>query len=735
MFGKIAWNENFWNGWDEKGYKNKDRYGYNFVRKNGFGYEWWNFFDFGDEYFYGHVEFMNKFPKKFENGGLIAFLSKNIYDNTLYLVGFYGRAELSDKGFNAPKSRWDTLPKEVQSQMVDATIKQGLQDTKAFLIRADKKYSSIFMKPIKIDETSDLGTGKLGQASVIYCGENEKVKPEKIYRLFERALKEHEHLLNEVDEQKKEKVQSVIEKINHAINNYKSYPKRCWQIAPGESAKFWDICKEKGIINVGWNDVVIRYGKRLFEFHDRENLKEALREFYDKQRLNIYTNELWNFIKEVKVGDIVVANKGKQMIIGIGEIKSEPMLDLDLEFSIYRQVDWKYPDLNIQIVPELKGIFGWTIRLLKADEIEKLGISRYLENDLNDFGPFERLERILNSKKQVIIYGPPGTGKTYVSREFVKEKVSDFYERSRFVTFHQSYGYEEFIEGLRPVSRDGQISYIIEEGTFKRMCRDAFNALCVKTDVEKKWEEREGLPDLSEEEKQEIKNILKSGDFPRFYLVVDEINRGDISRIFGELITLLEADKRLLCENELIVILPNSKTKFAVPPNLYIIGTMNTADRSIALIDVALRRRFGFIELMPDDTLLEKQFSGEEAQEKVSEIRKLAVEVLKEINKRIMKIYDRNHQIGHSYFMRLKDAKTEEETKELLKEIWFFEIIPLLQEYFHDSPNKLKEVLGEDFFKDEDECYEIKDIDDINDEDFIAALNKLSGKTGEQVAQ
>ncbi len=304
-----------------------------------------------------------------------------------------------------------------------------------------------------------------------------------------------------------------------------------------------------------------------------------------------------------------------------------------------------------------------------------------------------------------------------------KKNVKLNYE---FVTFHPSYAYEEFIEGLKPVTENGQIKYKVEAGVFKRICREAYNALLHFAGVNKEWKDGKDLPELNAEEINKVKSVIDKA--PKFYLIIDEINRGDISRIFGELITLLEADKRLFAENELIVTLPYSKTRFGVPPNLYIIGTMNTADRSIALIDVALRRRFGFIELMPDYEVLEKELlDGKEDEAK--DIKELAISVLKALNEKIGKLYDRDHQIGHSYFLKLKDCKSRKDTIEMLKQIWFFEVIPLLQEYFYDSPKKLKDVAGDFIELDSDsQSYEFRKMDEFDDNEFISALKKIAGE-------
>ncbi|MBC7115031.1 MAG: AAA family ATPase [Archaeoglobi archaeon] len=339
----------------------------------------------------------------------------------------------------------------------------------------------------------------------------------------------------------------------------------------------------------------------------------------------------------------------------------------------------------------------------------------------------QKIEYLLKHKKQVILYGPPGTGKTWIAtnlvRELINEKTTKQLKTFEFVTFHPSYSYEEFVEGIRPVTdEEGRITYKIEDGIFKRFCRDAYNALLDYAGVEKRWKVDSGLPELDEEEKELVREAL-NGDFPEFYLIIDEINRGDISKIFGELITLLEADKRLFAENEITVTLPYSKERFGVPPNLYIIGTMNTADRSIALIDVALRRRFGFIELMPDYGILEKMLLEVNVSEEVKEIRKLAINALRALNERIKRVYDRDHQIGHSYLLKLKDAVDRDSTITTLKFIWYHEILPLLQEYFYDSPDRIADVLNGRFVQVRDNYIEFKEVEGNN---FLAELEGVA---------
>jgi 5-methylcytosine-specific restriction protein B len=236
-------------------------------------------------------------------------------------------------------------------------------------------------------------------------------------------------------------------------------------------------------------------------------------------------------------------------------------------------------------------------------------------------------------------------------------------QRYSFVTFHQSYGYEEFVEGLRPVlasdDEAGDVRYEIRAGAFKDLCRRARSA-----------------PDQ------------------RFAMVIDEINRGNISKIFGELITLIEWDKREGAENAVFVSLPYSGERFSVPANVDIIGTMNTADRSLALLDTALRRRFEFEPVMPD--------ARDEPGAPLSGLRVTVGEqcidvprMLDAINQRVEALYDRDHCIGHAYFTPLAGVPDGDERLVALQQVFRTRIVPLLEEYFFEDWQKIRLVLAD----------------------------------------
>ena len=356
---------------------------------------------------------------------------------------------------------------------------------------------------------------------------------------------------------------------------------------------------------------------------------------------------------------------------------------------------------------------------------------------------YSRTIDILKRKKNIILYGPPGTGKTFTAKEIAKQMNGV----TKSVTFHQSYGYEEFIEGIRPQSTGNAITYPVKPGVFKKFCQSLprmswkqaalyvlneqntslyykeITKISIELEIEPihhplpsgvsrktPWntqlremsedirinnqdsifkkslddngKEISGMYELNKESSKYENEIielesLQNNDLeiPKIF-IIDEINRGNISKIFGELITIIENDKR-----GTEVTLAYSGEQFSVPSNVYIVGTMNTADQSLTHIDAALKRRFSSIEIMPDSSILKKGMKG-------------LPELLDKINEIIREKISRDNQIGHSYFMQ--DGKPITEIKEL-QFVFATDIIPLLRDYFYDSDDDLKEVLGEQF--------------------------------------
>lgn len=262
-----------------------------------------------------------------------------------------------------------------------------------------------------------------------------------------------------------------------------------------------------------------------------------------------------------------------------------------------------------------------------------------------------------NQPHNLILFGPPGTGKTFALQPYLTQ------EHASLITFHPSYSYEEFIEGIRPEVINGQISYRIRKGIFYKACLSAIQQAGYGTLAD-------CLNDSAENRAKKLKRA------PAHYLLIDEINRANVASVFGDLITLLETDKRLGADHELWLTLPYSQERFGVPLNLFVVGTMNTTDRSIALLDIALRRRFSFREMLPDPGIL-TSINGVE----------LPL-LLRTLNERIEYLLDRDHQIGHAYF-------TQVATHADLCTAFRDRIIPLLQEYFFNDWAKIQLVLGD----------------------------------------
>ncbi|PHN06736.1 AAA family ATPase [Flavilitoribacter nigricans] len=284
----------------------------------------------------------------------------------------------------------------------------------------------------------------------------------------------------------------------------------------------------------------------------------------------------------------------------------------------------------------------------------------------------------------LILHGPPGTGKTFRTinhavaiienrpleevdlepRTALKKRFDRYQEAGRidFVTFHQSFAYEDFIEGIKPVVENDQVNYRVEAGIFQKLCRRAAEKV---TENAGDWD-----------------------SVPRFVLIIDEINRGNLPAIFGELISLIEPNKRDGCAEQLRTILPYSKKAFSVPANLYLLGTMNTADRSTESLDIALRRRFSFLEVPSDHTLISEL--AERPMVAGVDLERL----LQAINDRMEALLDEQARIGHAYFLQIRDLDD-------LRGVFELHILPLLKEYFYHDLAKIGLILGRAFIQDE----------------------------------
>ena len=358
---------------------------------------------------------------------------------------------------------------------------------------------------------------------------------------------------------------------------------------------------------------------------------------------------------ELTVGASIYVNDATPDRLNIEKVRLRNFPAQLREFVQRREHHYAEPKVKRDF--EIPGVYVHeVVEVLRSKEVQVEHVEQApvaTPKGLATHGPMRTLNTIL--------YGPPGTGKTYLTAERCVEVCNEAGERAdnsireryqalvecgqvEFVTFHQSYGYEEFVEGLRPAPNEGgQAGFRLEAtpGVLKRIAERARN-------------DRENA----------------------YVLVIDEINRANISKVMGELITLLEEDKREGAENEIAVTLAHSGQRFTLPSNLHILGTMNTADRSIALIDTALRRRFQFEEMAPDPRLLGI----------VEDIDLSAV--LKTINQRLEYLIDRDHLIGHAWLM---NAGTKAEVDNIMRR----KVIPLIAEYFYDDWRKVRAVLGD----------------------------------------
>lgn len=623
-----------------------------------------------------------------------------------------------------------------------------------------------------------------------------------------------------------------------------------------------DEVRSKGLTPLG------RSGRLPSDYSDNSSGKQSYLDmfkslFEDKKDINFTSSEIVDLMKDaygsdVKPGSTLPSdftynrwNSGLSKSSVTFKKRAIFFWDSKEDKYQYKGVGWNYTG---QIVHSTaKSVVGeWEMGEIVAWFDNENSAKQTMKGDVNN-----NKQTALNA----IYYGPPGTGKTYHTIEAaVKAAEPEFFEnldtkklsenerrnqlkakyealvaekRIRFVTFHQSYGYEEFVEGLKAESDDGKINYKIEPGVFKKICDDAsisyldvdssinpnghvwkisieatysneIKSYCLENDIAAiGWDatgdlslnvQNEYFSSLGKNDQNSLKyfsqemekgdlvlcidsntsveaigvvcgdyqfveegllsgqgychhlpvkwlaknfsvdfqeingnkrfnlptcyplnrlsvsdtlahleenNVALLSDKPQpekknYVLIIDEINRGNISKIFGELITLIEPSKRKGKKEELEISLPHSKHKlFSVPDNLYIIGTMNTADRSLAMMDTALRRRFDFVEMMPKPELFEGVV-----------VQGIDIEaLLKILNKRIEVLYDREHTLGHAFFMPVKaalESEGEESAFTELQLVFKNKVLPLLEEYFYEDWSKISLVLGDNQKKNED---------------------------------
>ena len=437
---------------------------------------------------------------------------------------------------------------------------------------------------------------------------------------------------------------------------------RYWLYAPGPAACMWEEFYKRGVMGLSWGDL-----GDLSVCASKQDVKERMLETYpDCGRQTNDIHAAWQFAKEMKPGDVVFAKKGRSEILGRGVVAGDYVYDPDGgEYPHLREVSWKrqgswrsdqqFPMKTLTDITDypdqlalIQGYFENDEDTLDSEEMQvpltEYSVENFLSEVYMDRGRYDAIVGLLRAKKNVILQGAPGVGKTFTAKRLAYSMmgVKDA-SRVMMVQFHQSYSYEDFIEGYRP------------SGAGFELVKGAFYSFCKKA---------------ADDEENE------------YFFVIDEINRGNLSKIFGELFMLIENDKRGY-KLQLLY----SREFFYVPRNVHIIGMMNTADRSLAMLDYALRRRFAFVELRPafDSEGFRAYCAGLDN----PKFKRLVGKV-ESLNRAIAEdeSLGEGFCIGHSYFCNMEADSC---TDAALASIVDYELIPMLKEYWFDEPAKVRE--------------------------------------------
>lgn len=437
---------------------------------------------------------------------------------------------------------------------------------------------------------------------------------------------------------------------------------RYWLYAAGDGSVNWENDYSEGIMAIGWDDM-----GDLMQYSSKEEMRAKMREVYGGT--SSYKNQVhatWQFANDIKPGDIIFVKKGRKEIIGRGVVEGEYVYDPTREHyrntRTVRWTDkglWEHPEQlamktltdvtpYTDFVKKTQALFdGDSSDTAVRDEDEEertydpYTADDFLHDVFTDEDRYNILKALLLTKKNVILQGAPGVGKTFAAKRLAYSIMGEKdTNRVKMVQFHQSYSYEDFIMGFRPT----ETGFELKKGVFYEFCRKA------------------------------------SEDDRPYFFIIDEINRGNLSKIFGELFMLIESDKRGV-ELQLLY----ADEQFSIPSNVYIIGMMNTADRSLAMLDYALRRRFAFFEMTP--AFNSSGFRAYRAKINNPKFDRL-IATVEQLNDVIANddSLGEGFCIGHSYFCTNATV-----TDDWMKSVVEFELIPLLKEYWFDEAAKVKD--------------------------------------------